>query len=206
MHILYSLITVFLVKTVNSFPKDPDDELDLNLNTDEQKIDFLDLGANLAPPVVLGNPAPDQSYISETINPEIFLPDLAVATDSGAPDISADNSLANSITSQFDSSILDQGYQVAADEGCSVGDFREKLDDPELQPVEEDPVIKEPYKTPPDERVEKHGQPHTKLRYCPRNPAITTYHGERRNCPTSKNTYCGPGPYRKPYLHCIECM
>lgn len=231
MHILYFLITLFLVETVNSFQNDPGDELGLNLNTDQQSIDFWDSGANLAPPVVLGNPAVDQSDMSERISPETSLPPLGVATDSGAPDIYTENSLANTITGQFDSSILDQDYEVAADEGCSSGDFREKLEDPELIPVEKKPVQKKPVrkkpvrkkpvekkpvkpiKTPwrPESEREERGRLGVTKRpergECFWNPSIKAGIGDEANCRSSQNTYCSGEQYERPYLKkCIVCM
>lgn len=96
MHFLFSLIMVLLLKNGNSFPNDPGDRLDPELNTDQQETDFSGMGADAA---AFGNLAADQGDIGESINPEISVADSGVGTAypsstkvSATPDIFVENS------------------------------------------------------------------------------------------------------------------
>lgn len=198
MYFLLFLIMIFLVKNVNPSQNDLGDELVPELSTDEQSIDPLGMEASLASPVVFENLAADEGDIREQINPEISLADLRV-------DTAYSSSMANSLREPdyLDSdvsNVLDQGYAVVAHDDCFSGDNPRKLEKTK-EPVEEKPVEEKPVDEKPGEGRE--GQ----FRFCPRNPMFMNSRKERRNCATSKDTFCAWGPVDLPFVdNCIGCM
>lgn len=92
------------------------------------------------------------------------------------------------MSSQLDSSALDQENAVVYGI-CSSDEIRTKL---EGKPENSDP-----------DAPGRDGQ----FRFCPRNPIFITSDQQRRNCATSKDTFCAWGPAKYPYVdNCIACM
>ncbi|MCJ1466750.1 hypothetical protein MMC07_005370 [Pseudocyphellaria aurata] len=200
MQLLFSFVIFFLVTNVNS-QEDRGDEPDPDFITDGLKFDSSNSDLNFDRLTHSENLYADQADVAKSMNPEIFLADLGPdevdspgTKDPAALDSTIDNSLdrfrvpeypvfspANSIYGQFDTDILDE-------EKCTPGYKAVKVAMPgEVQTNEEAPGVG---------RGEREGQ----YRYCKRNPAFLTERGERRNCPISKDTFCGWGPVSLPYV------
>ena len=204
MRFLFSLIIILLEKG-NSSPDNPGDELDSDLSIDEQKIDFPGIETDVAHPIALGNLAAGQNDINESID-QMSVADLegGTAYPSGTKDCSSwyfrgNNpaklrepeypviELADFISSQFDSSVPDQGFGVVQ-ESCSSDNTPTKLEKPE-------------------EEGNSGPEGEGRFRSCPRNPVFTVGNHKRNNCLTSKDTFCALGPVHFPYVdNCIGGM